>query len=318
MTSDPVPRSIPGGLRHDLALLAAAASWGVNIPFMKLALREVDPLVFNALRFPLSVALVGFFALRERTELPRPGRSLLLRTLGLGLLGHFAYQVSFLSGVARTSAGSTALLIATSPLWVALLANRLGLDRLTRTAWSGLGAAFVGAALIAAARPGAGAAGAPTLGGNALVLAAALCWALYTVGSKPLLAHYAPMGLAFRTMAAAVVPLVLVALPAMVTTEWGELSWRVWLAVLFSGLFSSGFAFLLWNQGIRHVGPSHTAVYTNLVPVLTLVLGYFWLGEVPLPLQLTGGVLVLAGLVGMRTGRGQRENAKPAAESVGD
>ncbi len=317
----------PSLLRYDLALLGAALSWGINVPLTKLALREIDPLAFNALRFPLSVLCVGLLALREPRQ-AQPGNQVGLSAFGLwwrvallGLGGHFVYQVTFVSGIDHTTAGNTALLISTSPIWVALLANVLGLERLSRGAWVGLGTAFVGASLIAMAKPAVEVGGleGSLWVGNVLVVFSACMWAMYTVGSKPLLRHIAPLALAFRSMAVAVLPMVLVAVPQLLTTDWAGLTWVVWLGVAFSGVFSSGLAYAMWNVGIRHVGPSHTAVFTNLVPVLTLILGFFWLGEVPVPLQLFGGGLVLLGLIFMRVSRpDQREKAKPAADNVGD
>ena len=79
-----------------------------------------------------------------------------------------------------------------------------------------------------------------------------------------------------------------------------ELSGGAWFAVAFSGLLSTGLAYSLWNLGIRHVGPSRTAIYTNLVPVITLLSRVWMLGESVTGWQLSGGVLVLAGLLVMR------------------
>ena len=51
----------------------------------------------------------------------------------------------------------------------------------------------------------------------------------------------------------------------------GEISPLTWLCVAFSGLLSTGWGYALWYFGVRHVGPSHTAVYASLVPVITLL-----------------------------------------------
>ena len=93
---------------------------------------------------------------------------------------------------------------------------------------------------------------------------------------------------------------ILLGLPHMDPVWQLELSGTTWFAIAFSGLLSTGLAYSLWNLGIRQVGPSHTAIYTNLVPVITLVSSMWLLGESVTLWQLSGGVLVLAGLVVMR------------------
>ena len=56
----------------------------------------------------------------------------------------------------------------------------------------------------------------------------------------------------------------------------------------------------MWNVGVRQVGPSHAAGFQNLVPIIALITSWLLLGEVPLLLQILGGILIIAGLVVMR------------------
>ena len=56
--------------------------------------------------------------------------------------------------------------------------------------------------------------------------------------------------------------------------------------------------------GVRAVGPSHASVYTNLVPVVALLGSWLWVGEAITGVQLTGGTLILGGLLVMRAARG--------------
>ena len=74
-------------------------------------------------------------------------------------------------------------------------------------------------------------------------------------------------------------------------------------AVLFSGAFSTGIAYALWNFGVKILGTSHAAVFQNLVPFFALLAGWPLLGEIPVWLQIAGGLIIVTGLVIMRRNR---------------
>lgn len=285
------------------APLGVAIVWGVNVPVMKAALAGVDPTLFNFLRLSLSAAVLGAAVRIERRRLrgaaPR-GPTPWLGVLGVGLLSGLIYQVLFLSGVDRTSAGHTALLIASSPLWTAVVARAVGQERYPAWTWVGLAIAFTGTAVVVLT--GARTAGA-TLAGNLLVLAASLAWALSTVWSRSLLGHVSPTRLAFLGT--------VVSLPghAWLSHEHMDavrtLGVATWIAILYSGALSTGVAYVWWNHGVRRIGSARTAVYTNLVPVVALFSAWVGLGEVPQALQLAGGALVLVGVALSRARRGR-------------
>lgn len=270
-----------------LAPFLVALIWGVNLPVMKGALEGLDPFAFNALRLSLSAAVLAVLASREpRAPAPPWGRA-----VGVSLLMGLLYQVLFLTGVARTSAGHTALVIASGPLWTALIGQLARVERHGARTWLALAVAFVGTVVVIFAGARVGGA---TLAGNALVLASALTWAGGSVLSRPLLERISPTRLAAFSS--------LLCLPG----HWwlarerlagvAELGPRGWAAVAYSGALSTGLALALWNVAVRHVGPARAAVTTNLVPVIALLAAWVGLGEVPGTAQIVGGGLVLAGV----------------------
>ena len=289
----------------DASLLGVAFIWGINIPIMKIGLDQVDVFVFNALRLIVSALVLALFAWRERRRnvLPITGIS---RTdlLIYALLAAGLYQWLFLLGIARTTSGNTALIMATVPPWTALLAYVFIGERLRPLAWWGLGIALVGTIIVALQR-GDVTAGRDHLLGNFIVLASALLWAGGTVYSRPLLRRISPMQLS----ASAVV----LALPMHVAFAAGRYesslpalqSVNLWWILLFSGVLSSGLALPMWNFGVRHAGPAHAAIIQNLIPLIAIVAAWFTRGETATTAQLLGGTLILSGLVTMRVGRQQ-------------
>jgi len=103
----------------------------------------------------------------------------------------------------------------------------------------------------------------------------------------------------------------MIALPILWTLGWSDLdqvNWAevtptVWAAIVFSGGFSTGIAYGLWNVAVQRVGPSATAIYNNLVPVVALASGVVLIGERVTLYQLLGGTLILGGLLLMRRAR---------------
>ena len=121
-----------------------------------------------------------------------------------------------------------------------------------------------------------------------------------------------PLALAFCGVAIAV-PLHFVvarhAIPEMLL--FVEDQWLL-ASVLFSGAFSTGLAYTFWNFGVKTLGTSHAAVFQNLVPFIALIAGWLLIGEVPVWLQIIGGVIIVVGLVVMR----QNRNSVPAKKSL--
>jgi drug/metabolite transporter (DMT)-like permease len=288
-----------GVKRATAALLGVALIWGHNVPLMKLALAEMHPFAFNAARLSLSAILLGALAAAEARRAPPPPlrRATRWRVLAVGLLGGLVYQAVFISGAARTTAGNVGIIIASGPLWTALLARVAGVERTTMRGWAGLGVAFAGTALVTL-EGGAVDLGGTTLRGNLLVLAGAMTWAGSTVMSKGLIREVSPTRLAYLTTLW-MMPLHLL-LGAPHLGQLQHASAVAWGCVAYSGLLSTGLAYALWNLGIRHVGPSRTAVFTNLVPVITLASSTWMLGESITAWQIGGGALVLGGLLAMR------------------
>ncbi len=273
--------------------LGTALIWGVNIPVMKSGLGHLHPFAFNALRLTLSAAVLFGITCFERRR-PRTSTIPWVRVASVGLLGSFFYQVLFLGGMARTSAGHTALIIASQPLWTALLAAGLSAERHARTTWAGFGIAFCGTTLVVFRPDGAGA---ESITGNLMVLGAALTWALSTVLSRPLLEHLSPTRLALAFTLFALPFHWLLASRHLGPVLDGTLSADGWGSLAYSGALSTGLAYILWNRGVRALGASRTAIFANLVPVVALFAAWVYLAEVPGRLQLVGGALVLTGLL---------------------
>lgn len=292
-----------GSIWPDASLIGVALIWGVNMPIMKIGLDQLDPFVFNALRLVISASCLAIFALREwrRGVRPQPGirrRQILIYAIVIAGL----YQVCFLMGMARTTAGNTGLIMATVPAWTALLARCFIGEKLARLAWGGLVLALSGT-IIVAFQKGDVSTGSEHLIGNLLILSAALAWAAGTVYSRPLLRLISPMQLSASAAVLALPVHLLLAAGSYADSVPTLQSVSLWMILLYAGVLSSGLSLPMWNFGVRHAGAAHAAAVQNLIPVIAIASAWLIRAESPTSYQVFGGTLILSGLVIMRLSR---------------
>lgn len=293
--------------KTEALLLFVVLVWGINFPIVKVVLKAMHPHALNALRFVVSATVLGALYAQRRRKTGRPFfeplRTHFWQLAGLGILGFLFYQLCFIIGLEKTTAGNAALLMATAPLWTAVTGVVLRLERLTRAAWIGLFITFVGAAIIVIGGEREIDLGSRTFAGNLLMLGAAILWGSYTTLSRPVVREVPPTGLTFLSLLFALPFLFGVAVPYFDSIRWELVTGWTWLAILFSGGLSTGLTVALWNNAINEVGASHTAVYGNLVPVAALLFSVLLLGETITPAQIIGGIFIIGGLVWMRRAR---------------
>jgi len=288
-------------LRTDLGLLALTLIWGVNFSVVKAALAFLDPLVLNALRFPL--AGIVLWGMVQRRPGPSLAREDLPGLIVLGIVGNVAYQMCFILGIEATLAGNASLLLATSPVWTVLLSAAVGHERPHAFVYSGSALTLAGMALVVVGSGKDLSLGHDTLVGDGLMILGAFLWATYTVGSSRYIRKYGPVRVTAWTLWIGTPLLMALGGPGLSVTDWAAIPLWVWGAVIYAGVFSVAVAYLLWYRGVQRLGNSRTAVYSNLVPVTALLTAWIWLGEVPTVLQAGGAGIILSGIYLARRGR---------------
>ena len=282
-------------MRAHGALLVMAVIWAVNFSISKVALEEVSPLAFNALRFPLAAALL-YAVLRSRGTVPLPTRAEWPRVLALGVLGNLLYQMCFIFGLDRTSAGNASLLLASTPMITALLSAGLGHERVRPRVWVGVIATFGGILLVVLGGHARAATAGNTLAGDLIMFGASLTWAFYTVGSRPLVERYGALPITAWTLWIGTAGLVLAGLWDTVHTDFTQVSGQTWLAIVYAGVLSIGVAYIIWYYGVSQLGNTRTSTYSNVVPVIALLTAWVLLGDAPTPAQLAGAAVILTGV----------------------
>lgn len=284
----------------DLLLLLMTIIWGSNFTAIKYSLEDLLPLSFNALRFTIASTVMLIVALLSGNGFKiAPGDR--IKLFALGLLGNTFYQSLFITGMAHTRAGNAALILATTPLFTAILGRIRKHEYFTRRGVGGLLLAFAGIVMIVISGHSGVSIGETVLG-DSLLLATTVCWSLYTVGSKQLVHKYGSMKATTVMITSGTPLLLLVCAPSLLRQDWSRVRPIAWAGAVYSGLFAIALAYLIWSYGVRRIGSTRTAIYSNITPIVAVLVAWLALGEKPTLGQIGGAVVIFAGIYLVRHG----------------
>ena len=275
-----------------------AVIWGINFVVTKYATTIFKPVAFTGLRVGTAALFLLLVALlRGKIALPRRD---VIGLLLVGMVGNGLYQLFFVHGLARTRAGNAALIVAAAPAFIALFARVRGLERVKRMTLVGIALSVLGVGLVIV-----GSASSSnrktTLLGSLLVFFGVLCWSVYTIMLQPYTKRIDVIKLSAITMVGGAVPLLIASTPALIGTNWSAVGRGGWLALFYSSVISMGVAYFFWYRGLRVLGPTRTAVYANLQPIIALLVAWAFLGEIPTIFQGVGAATIVAGVFLTRT-----------------
>ena len=289
------------GTRRNTALatseaLLAVVFWGASFVAVKEALREIAPATVVWLRFAIGVAvLAAAVTARRQLRLPR------LRDLPyfalLGLLGVVVHHWLQSNGLLTAQASTSAWIIATIPVFAALLGWLVLREPLGRIGVLGIALAAAGVLLVVSR-------GEPdTLlrsnfgePGDLLILLSAPNWAIFTVLSRRSLSDHPAARMMFFVMAigwlGTFVPFV--AGPGF--ADIARLSPQGWLAVLFLGLACTGLGYIFWYDALEVLPVSRVTVLQYLQPLVAMAVAIAIGQETFVPITLAGGAVIVAGV----------------------
>jgi len=286
-----------GQTRAYVALTLVVALWGSYPAFAKLALAHFPPYLLVTLRASLASAFLVVLLFRRGWDQFRGlGWSDVGQFAFLGFAGLFISTGGTYLGIAFTTASSAVILQTATPVMVALGSRVYLRERLRLVQWVGVYCSTLGVLLVISKGSWGAVAHLDLLPGDFILLLAQVGWSAYTIYGKRVLAVHSA---AVATTAAYVLgslmllPAALVLAPFFPAPDFG--SPVAWAVVAYQA-FLGAVAHVWWYEGVKAVGPSRSAIFINLQPIVGVLLAWVMLGERIDAAELLGGVAVLAGV----------------------
>ena len=274
--------------------------WGGTFIAGHVLAEELPRMSASAFRFAIAVTLLLGICWKTHGGLPRLSGQQFLSTLMLGLTGIFLYNYCFIAALSAMPAGRASLLVALGPVMTAALLALLFGERLGLRRWFGIALSVLGAALIishgdllSVVDDLSSAFGT----GERFLLTSIAAWSAYTLIGRKTLQTLSPLvattyaslwGFLFLLCGA------LIESPELRIEQF--LSLRTLGAAGYLGALGTVVAFTWYYEGIRELGPTRAAIFTNLVPVFGVFFATTLLGEALHFSMLLGGATVVYGV----------------------
>jgi drug/metabolite transporter (DMT)-like permease len=270
------------------AAVLSSTFGGMAAAVTRFVIGDADPVTLAAFRFGGGVLFLLPLALAARSRWPSrrdwPG------VAALGLMFFAFFFILYNTALAYTTASRGALALSVLPLATMVVAVLLGIEKLTPRKTAGVLIAMGGVAVALAA----GLATAPegAWRGDAIMIAATLCMALYNVWSRPFIARSSALGFVTAGMAVGAACLVLVAVAGGGFAAVAQFRAPQFLAVAYLGLFGGAAAFYLWVFALQRTTPTRVASTMTVNPIAASLLAAVIVGE-PVGLPLLIGIVAV-------------------------
>lgn len=268
-----------------------------------------DAITLAILRWDVGIMLVLPATLIFRAKWPP--RCDMLRVIALGACFFGLFFVLYNIAISYTTAARASLALSTLPLQTMLAGALLGIEPLTVRKSLGVAIAMLG--VFTALALGLGSAPVGAWRGEAIMIAAVLCMALYNVWSRPLIQRSSALGFLCVGMASGATALIVVGVLTGRASVVLDFSRAQWIAGIYLGIAGGAAAFILWVMALQRTTPTLVANTMTVNPIAAGLLATQLIGE-PFTVNLIAGVVtVFIGIWVATTGRTTRPDAKHAA-----
>lgn len=275
-----------------LLAVTTISIWALGFPLTKIAISHFSPGALGLLRCAIAtLVLLAAGKLSGTLRLPRRRQDLLWFLLA-GATGFGVYVLLFNTGIQTLTAATSSIIISTTPIFTAILAAKVYQEKIKPLGWAMICLAFGGVVILLLWD------GVFSVNlGLIWTVGAALLFSVYNLVSRKLSeAGYSAVEITFYGFAWSTLILSFYAFDSVAEITSAHLPEL--LSMVYLGVFPSATAYLLWAAALGRT--EHTSAVTNylfVTPLLSTVMGFLLLGEVPNPGTALGGAIIIASLI---------------------
>jgi len=279
-----------------LKALFSVTVWGASFVATKVALRYSTPIMVVWLRFAMGVIILGIVVkIRGQFALPQ-GRDWGYFAL-LGFLGITFHQWLQSTGLMTAQATTTGWIVASSPIFMALLGLIVLQEYLRWEQVLGIVLATLGVLLVVTK----GSLSMLVDGqfgtkGDALVLISALNWAVFSTLSRSGLKRHPATRMMFYVM---IFGWLLTSLLFFATSNLEPITHIPldgWISIIFLGVFCSGIAYFFWYDALQELPVAQTGAFLYIEPIITVIVAAIVISEPIVYTSILGGLTILLGV----------------------
>jgi drug/metabolite transporter (DMT)-like permease len=269
--------------------------WAMAYILTKIGLIYYSPLGLSVFRyiaasiFFLIVILVKKVTLPDVKDIPW--------FFALGATGFSIYVLTFNIGVQSVSVATSSIIIATTPIFTALIAKVIFNEGIGKIGWSGILIEFIGVVVICLWE------GIFSLNTGVLwILISAFSFSIYNILQRKLVNKYTPMQTTAYSIFSGTI--ILLVFSPKVLPELNNSIWQANVSVIIMGVVCSGIAYLLWSKALSLADKtSEISNFLFISPLLTTIMGFFTLSEIPSTGTWVGGAIIFLGIILFERGK---------------
>lgn len=269
--------------------------WSLAFIAIKISLQHFDAYNLTIARLFIGCILFSVLLLVSKQK-KLPTKQEIPQFILLGIFGIIAYHLGLNYGEQFINANTASLIIATSPLFIAIAAHFRLEEHLSFANIIGIITALIGVIVISIYGQPNSSIQIDYLLGAFAVLIASISGAIYTIYGKKLMKKYDPTQLtcySFLFGSIFLLPL----LSQKSITQFTTIPQDIFPALIFLGIFPTFISYLLWYKALQNLKASTMGPVIYLIPLLSTTFSYFLLDEQITPLFLFGGALIICGII---------------------
>ncbi len=287
---------MPNNIKVTAALWTTIILWASAFVGIRYGLTYYSPGGLALLRYFIAsiCMLILYFSLPKRNKINLRDLPLLFL---LGVLGFAVYNVSLNYGEITVPAGIASFIIGLIPVITISFAILFLNEKITVKIALGLAVSLIGMLLIMLGEHG----GVKFDYGVLLVLVATLMGGIYTSMQKPILKKFHPIELTAFAIWSGTIAMMIYAPDVIKTIAIAP--WHVTAVIAYLGIFPAAIAYVVWAYAFSKTDASKAVMYLYAMPILSTLMGYLFLGEIPALLSIIGGLIALSGVALVHEGR---------------